>query len=285
MLHITTAIDNTMDLLHDHGFHHHVLSLLPNNITLACIFCPIYHTLTAMERDVYEESDLRLVNHISSPSPVLPVPAPHEPSVTTSLETLASSPLLTTATLIDDPTDLHPAFHQVVPPPIPLELYLETPIWAQNPQHLWRLTVFNVTLQGIFVLIAQSMSAPTVVNAPLATLNTVVFETIVLFAAALATLPATAQTVSAPCATTRDMLSPTVLSRRTPVVASSLMTATWRGFELTPVVQAFKGGIVTVQGSDLVFSIVHLSPLVSTSPFMFTVSTMFLPNDYRYIVW
>ena len=101
-----------MDLLHDHGFHDHVLSLLPNDITLTHIFCPIYRTLTVVEQDAYEESDLRLVNHISSPPPALPVPTPHAPSPTTSLETLASSPLSTTATLIDDPADLRPAFHQ-----------------------------------------------------------------------------------------------------------------------------------------------------------------------------
>ena len=78
-LHIAAALDDIMDLLHDHGFHHHVLSLLSNNITLSCVFHPIYHTLTAVERDTYEESDLRLVNHISSLPPVLPVPAPCTP--------------------------------------------------------------------------------------------------------------------------------------------------------------------------------------------------------------
>ena len=44
-LYIALALDNILDLLHDHGFHHHVLSLLPNSITLAHIFCPVYHTL------------------------------------------------------------------------------------------------------------------------------------------------------------------------------------------------------------------------------------------------
>ena len=111
-LHITAAISNAMDLLHDHGFHHQILSLPPNNITLAHVFCPIYRTLTAVERDAYEESDLRLVNHISSPPTVLPVPAPHRSSSTMSLETLASSLLSTTATLIDDPAGPRPAFHQ-----------------------------------------------------------------------------------------------------------------------------------------------------------------------------
>ena len=111
-LHITAALNNTLDLLHDHGFHHHVLSLLPNNITLTHIFCPVYHTLTVVEWDAYEESDLRLVNCILSLPLVLPIPAPRAPSPTPSLETPVSSPLLTTTTLLDVPTDPHPAFHQ-----------------------------------------------------------------------------------------------------------------------------------------------------------------------------
>ena len=58
-LHIAAAMDDTMDLLHDQGFHHHILSLSPNNVTLGRVFHPIYRTLTAVERDAYEESDLR----------------------------------------------------------------------------------------------------------------------------------------------------------------------------------------------------------------------------------
>ena len=58
-LHIAAAMDDTMDLLHDQGFHHHILSLPPNNVTLGRVFRPIYRTLTAVERDAYEESDLR----------------------------------------------------------------------------------------------------------------------------------------------------------------------------------------------------------------------------------
>ena len=111
-LHIVSALDDTLDLLYDHRFHDHVLTLLPNNITLARVFCPIYHTLTAVEWDAYEESDLRLVNHISSPPPTLPIPAPCAPSPISSLEILVSSPLLTTTTLMDILADPHPAFHQ-----------------------------------------------------------------------------------------------------------------------------------------------------------------------------
>ena len=111
-LHMAAALDDTMDLLHDHGFHHHILSLPPDNITLTRIFRPIYCTLTAVEQDAYEESDLRLVNCILSPPPVLPAPTPHIPSPAPSLETPVSSPLSTTTTLLDAPADPHPAFHQ-----------------------------------------------------------------------------------------------------------------------------------------------------------------------------
>ena len=48
-LHIAAAMDDTMDLLHGQGFHHHILSLPPNNVTLGRVFCPIYRTLTAVE--------------------------------------------------------------------------------------------------------------------------------------------------------------------------------------------------------------------------------------------
>ena len=44
-------------------------------------------------------------------------------------------------------------------------------------------------------------------------------------------------------------------------------------------------GIVTVRGLDLIFPIIHLSPLVSDSPFTFTVVTMFLSDIYQYTIW
>ena len=42
-LHIAAALNDTLDLLHDHRIHHHVLSLPPNNITLAHIFHCLSH--------------------------------------------------------------------------------------------------------------------------------------------------------------------------------------------------------------------------------------------------
>ena len=117
-LHIAAAMDDTMDLLHDQGFHHHILSLTPNNVTLGRVFRPIYRTLTAVERDAYEESDLRLVDRqpLQLPPFILPVPTPHPPSPTPSLEDPSPSPQSTTTTLLDIPSDIpadtRPAFFQ-----------------------------------------------------------------------------------------------------------------------------------------------------------------------------
>ena len=80
-------------------------------------------------------------------------------------------------------------FIRAEPPLTPLELHLETPVWAQNPQHLLRLVVFTATLWGIFMSTAQNTSVLTATSAPLATLSTIVFEAIVLFVATSATPP------------------------------------------------------------------------------------------------
>ena len=133
--------------------------------------------------------------------------------------------------------------------------------------------------------IAQSTSVPTAINVPLVTPNIVALETTVLFVAASATSPVSVWTDSVPFATTWDMLSQTVPFLKTPAAVSSLTTEIQKDCNLVPVVQVFKGGIVTVQGPNLVFSIIHLSPLVSNSPFMFTISTMFLSDGYQYTVW
>ena len=117
-LHIAAAMDDTMDLLHNQGVHHHILSLPPNNVTLRWVFRPIYCTLTAVERDAYEESDLRLVDRqpLQLPPFILPVPAPHPPSPTPSLDDPLPSPQSTTTTSLDIPSDIltdnRPAFHQ-----------------------------------------------------------------------------------------------------------------------------------------------------------------------------
>ena len=106
-LHIAAAMDDTMDLLHDQGFHHHILSLPPDNVTLGRVFRPIYQTLTAVEHEAYEESDLRWVDRqpLQLPPFILPIPVPHPPSPTPSLED-PPSPQSTTAMLLNVPSDI-----------------------------------------------------------------------------------------------------------------------------------------------------------------------------------
>ena len=57
-----------------------------------------------------------------------------------------------------------------------------------------------------------------------------------------------------------------------------------RGCDFVPEVQIFEGGIVMVQGPNLIFSIIHFSPLSSDSPFTFTVSILFSTDNYQYMV-
>ena len=107
-LHIATALDDTMDLLHDQGFHHHILSFPPDNVTLGQIFCPVYRTLTVVERNTYEELDLRLVDRqpLQLPPFILPIPALHPPSPTPSLDDPVLSPQSTTTMLLNVPSDI-----------------------------------------------------------------------------------------------------------------------------------------------------------------------------------
>ena len=165
-IHLMSAINDMLDLLHDHGLHHHILSLPPRNITLTRLFRPIYRTLTVVERDAYEESDVRLINCLASPPFILPVLAPHSPTPTEPADDNPTpSPQSTALTLVDEPTDLHPAFHQGHTTSYPLELHLETPGWAHNPLRLQQLFVFSVTTKGIFVSTAWNMNALTAINA------------------------------------------------------------------------------------------------------------------------
>ena len=129
------------------------------------------------------------------------------------------------------------------------------------------------------------MNAPTVISAPLATLNTIVLETTVLFAAVLATLPSVVQTISVPFPTTQDMSLQTVPFPRTPVAGLSSTTKTWRDFSLVLVVQVFKGGNVMICGQDLLFSIICLPLLSIDSPFTFMLSIMFFMSNYQYMIW
>ena len=112
-LHLMSAVNDMLDLLHDHGFHHHILSLPPQNLTLMCLFRPIYRTLTVVERDAYEESDLRLINRLASPPFILTVPTPPSPTPTEPSEgDPVPSPQSISLTLVDEPANPCPAFHQ-----------------------------------------------------------------------------------------------------------------------------------------------------------------------------
>ena len=132
-LHLMSAVDDMLDLLHDHGFHHHILSLPPRNLTLACLFRPIYRTLTVIERDAYEESNMRLINRLASPPFVLPVPAPPSPTPTEPFEgdPVPSSQSIS-LTLINELTDPCPAFHQGHTASYPTQVAPHNP--RQGPQ-------------------------------------------------------------------------------------------------------------------------------------------------------
>ena len=44
-------------------------------------------------------------------------------------------------------------------------------------------------------------------------------------------------------------------------------------------------GGVTVRGRGLIFSVVHLPPITSDSPFTFTVLIVFFADAFQYVVW
>ena len=148
-----------------------------------------------------------------------------------------------------------------------------------------QLVVFNVMPQAISVSTVPSTSAPAVANGLLVTHNTAASGIIVPSATVSPTWPVTAPIDIAPSVTLPITFLSTVLLWKTPARASSSTTEILRGFDVVPVVQIFEGGIVTVQGHGLVFSIVHLPPLTIDSPFTFTVLIIFLTNTFQYIVW
>ena len=131
-------------------------------------------------------------------------------------------------------------------------------------------------LLGIYMLTAWTMSAPIVITRPWDTPNISASKTSVLFADASAIHPTIVQTNTVPSVMTLDTLLLTVPSWRTPAAGLFSTMETPRGSEVVPVVQVFKGGIVMVQGQDLIFSIIHWSPLTSDSPLTFTVSTTYV---------
>ena len=263
-----SAIDDTLDLLHDHGFHHHILSLPPRNLTLTCLFRPIYWTLTVVEHNAYEESDMRLINHLVSP-PAIPSPLHSlSPSLSSMSQPTPALPFIRDALL-----------HT------PLELHLMIPDWAHNPLHLQQLFVFSATTRGIFVLTVQSTSALIVDNAPRATPSIIAPPaTTVLFANALATSRTSVWTDDVPSVMIWDILLVTAPSRRTPVRGLFSMRETLRDCDVVLEVQVFEGGIVTVRSPDLLFSIVHFTPLVTDLSLTFTLAISFLTDVYQYTI-
>ena len=125
-LHIASVLDDVLNTIHDHGFHHHIFTLPLHNLTPTHVFCSSHCTLTAMEWETYKESDLRLVNHISPPTPTLPVSAPSTPT-TESMEISVLSPSSTTLTLFDEPADPHPEFHQNCTASYPTQVVSQDP--------------------------------------------------------------------------------------------------------------------------------------------------------------
>ena len=252
-LHLMSAINDTLDLLHDHGFHHHILSLPPRNLTLTHFFRPIYRTLTVVERDAYEELDMRLITRLALPPPSLLLSSTSRP--------IPALPFIRDA-----------------PPPTPLELHLTIPDWAHNPLRLQQLFVFSATIMGIFASTVPSTSVLTADNVPRATPNIVALATTVLFADVSAISHASVQTNNAPSVMTQGMSSVTVLSRRTPVKELSSTKGTLRDCDLVPDIRVFNGGIVMVRGLDLLFSIIHSAPLATDSPLIFTLAISFFTN-------
>ena len=130
-----------------------------------------------------------------------------------------------------------------------------------------------------------SMNVPAVANELPVTHNIAALEIIAPTADVSPTWPATVQIDAAPSVTPPITFSSTVLLRRTQARVSSSMEEIRRGFDVVPVVQVFEGGIVMVQGRGLIFSIVHLPPLTTDSPFTFTVLIVFFTDTFQYVVW
>ena len=144
---------------------------------------------------------------------------------------------------------------------------------------------FQCHATGYFRVDCPEYECPVVANGLPATHNITVSETTAPSAIVSPTWPITVPLDDALSATLPITFSSTVLLWRTQVPALSSMRETLRGFDVVPVVQAFAGGIVTVQGHGLVLSIVHLLVLTIDSPLTFTVLIFFLTDTFRYVVW
>ena len=165
------------------------------------------------------------------------------------------------------------------------KLHLAIPAWAQNPLWMQRLIVFNAMPQAISVSTVPSMNVPAAANELPVTHNTAVSGTTAPTVDISPTWPATVQIVAAPSVTPPITFSLTVHLQRTQARVLFSTRETQRGFDVVPVVQVFEGGIVTVRGRGLIFSVVHLPPLTTDSPFTFTVLIVFFADTFQYVVW
>ena len=182
-----------------------------------------------VERDAYEESDMRLINRLASP---LVIPSPLcslSPSLSSMSQPTPTLPFIRDALL-----------HT------PLELHLTIPNWARNLLCLQRLFVFSATTRGIFMLTVRSTSVLTADNVPRATPSIVALATIVLFADTLAISHASVRTDSAPSVMIQDISLATALSWRTPARELFSTRETLRDYDFIPEVRVFEGGIVMV---------------------------------------
>ena len=130
-----------------------------------------------------------------------------------------------------------------------------------------------------------NMNVPVVVNEPPVIHSTAVSGITAPPVDVLPIWPAIVLIADAPSVTPPITFLSTVLSGRTRAWASSSIMETPRGFNLVPVAQVLDGGIVTVWGHGLIFSVVHLLPLTNDSPFTFTILVIFFTDTFRYIVW
>ena len=120
--------------------------------------------------------------------------------------------------------------------PIPLELYLKTPIWAHQWLQLRKLFVFTAMPWGMFVVTVPTTGALIADNMPLDILSTDVFTTTAHSAGVLATSLTIAQIDSVPFVMTRGISLWTAHFPRTPALVLFSMTETQRDFDVTPVV-------------------------------------------------
>ena len=237
-----------------------------------------------MHNNAYEELDLRLVNRISSPTPAMPIPAPHMPS-TTNLETPASSLLSTTATLVNDPADPHPAFHQNRTTSYPTRVVPRDPCLGPSMAATPETICFHCHTTGNLHVNCPDYKCP---NCRQLTPGHPQYQCLCnycSFCQHFSHPPTLVQTSNAPSVMTLDTSLQTVPSLRTPAVVSSSTMGTQRDSSHVLVVQVFEGGIVTIHGDNVLFfplSIFHHCLLIRLTPSLFQLCSSQMIIDMLY---